>query len=100
MEYKKITLIIIANNNIEKCLENISKQSYIKDIEIMFLYKKENEDNINNLKQKYNEQTEAKSKENKQETKTTEDKQTTSQSTKQGQSEGTEKQENEQEKQN
>ena len=54
MEYKKITLIIIANNNIEKCLDNISKQSYIKDIEIMFLYKKENEDNINNLKQKYN----------------------------------------------
>lgn len=40
-ENKKISVIIMANNNTEKCLENIFKQSYIKDIEIVVFYKDE-----------------------------------------------------------
>ena len=32
MKNEKIALIIIGNNNIEKCIENIRKQSYINDI--------------------------------------------------------------------
>lgn len=38
-ENKKISVIIIANNNTEECLENIFKQSYINDIETVVFYK-------------------------------------------------------------
>ena len=44
MNYKKITIIAIGNDNIEECLNNIMTQSYIKDINIVLLYNKEKED--------------------------------------------------------
>ncbi len=60
-ENKKISVIIIANNNTEKCLENIFKQSYINDIETVVFYKNkeiekkqdmQNEEKENNENQK------------------------------------------------
>lgn len=53
MKNEKITLIIIGNNNIEKCIENIRKQSYINDIEIIVLYNENNEEQIENIRPKY-----------------------------------------------
>lgn len=53
MENKKISVIIIGNNNIEKCLENISKQSYIKDMEIVLLCEKEKTDKLEQIKLLY-----------------------------------------------
>ena len=53
MNYKKITTIIIGNDNIEECLNNIMAQSYIKDINIVLLYKKEKEDYIKTLDDKF-----------------------------------------------
>ena len=35
MENKKLSVIIIGNNNIDGCLENIYKQSYINDMELI-----------------------------------------------------------------
>lgn len=51
-ENKKISVIIIANNNTEKCLENIFKQSYIKDIETVVFYK-EKQTEISAITEKY-----------------------------------------------
>lgn len=51
-ENKKISLIIIANNNTEKCLEKIFKQSYIKDIETVVFYK-EKQTEISAITEKY-----------------------------------------------
>ena len=60
-ENKKISVIIIANNNTEKCLENIFKQSYIKDIETVVFYKDEkDEKNKKNQKNKQETQNEEK----------------------------------------
>ena len=53
MKNEKIALIIIGNNNIEKCIENIRKQSYINDIEIIVLYNENNEEQIENIRPKY-----------------------------------------------
>ena len=53
MKNEKITLIIIGNNNIEKCIENIRKQSYINDIEIIVLYNENKEEQIENIRPKY-----------------------------------------------
>ena len=53
MKNEKITLIIIENNNIEKCIENIRKQSYINDIEIIVLYNENKEEQIENIRPKY-----------------------------------------------
>ena len=49
MENKKLSVIIIGNNNIDGCLENIYKQSYINDMELIVLYKNE----VEQLKEKY-----------------------------------------------
>ena len=35
MEVKKISVIILGNDNIKKCLENLNEQSYIKDMELI-----------------------------------------------------------------
>ncbi len=51
-ENKKISVIIIANNNTGKCLENIFKQSYIKDIETVVFYK-EKQTEISAITEKY-----------------------------------------------
>lgn len=40
MENKKLSVIIIGNNNIENCLQNLSNQSYQKNMEIVVLSKK------------------------------------------------------------
>lgn len=53
MENEKITLIIVGNNNIEECLKNISKQSYIKDIEILLLYNEKQQEEILDIKTNY-----------------------------------------------
>ena len=53
MNYKKITIIAIGNDNIEECLNNIMTQSYIKDINIVLLYNKEKEDYIKTLEDKF-----------------------------------------------
>ena len=53
MEYKNISLIVIGNNNIEKCLENIKKQSYIKDIDVILLYNESQKEEIDEMKLKY-----------------------------------------------
>lgn len=53
MKNKKISVIIIGNDDIEKCLEEINKQSYIKDIEINLLYAKEKEDKIRKIEEIY-----------------------------------------------
>ena len=52
MENKKLSVIIIGNNNIDGCLENIYKQSYINDMELIVLYKNEVEQYIFNIKGK------------------------------------------------
>lgn len=49
MENKKLSVIIIGNNNIDECLELIYKQSYIKDMELIVLYKNA----VEQLKEKY-----------------------------------------------
>lgn len=51
MENKKISIIILGNNNIEKCLQNLNNQSYVKDIDTILLYDKE--EKINNIKAEY-----------------------------------------------
>lgn len=53
MNNKKISVIIIGNNNIEKCINNITNQSYKKDIEIIILYEPNQEDKIKNMKIKF-----------------------------------------------
>lgn len=49
MENKKLSVIIIGNNNIENCLQNLSNQSYQKNMEIVVLSKKEK----NEISEKY-----------------------------------------------
>ena len=53
MEYKKITIFVIANNDIDACLENLSNQTYIKDMELILLYNKTQEEIIDKIKTKY-----------------------------------------------
>lgn len=53
MDYKKISVIIIGNHNLEECLENIGKQSYRKEIELIACYQKEQEEKIEAIKPNY-----------------------------------------------
>ena len=50
MKNNKISVIIIGNNYIDKCLEKIREQSYINDIETILICAKEN---LKEIKQKY-----------------------------------------------
>ena len=49
MENRKISLIILGNNKIKECLENIKQQSYVKDIETIVLYKENKKEEIDKL---------------------------------------------------
>lgn len=53
MENKKITVIIIGNDNIEGCLSKINEQSYIKDLELLVLYKENQKEEVEKLKSIY-----------------------------------------------
>lgn len=50
MKSKKISVIIIGNNDIDKCLERIKEQSYIKDIETILIC---SEDKLKGIEEKY-----------------------------------------------
>ena len=49
MENKKITIIIIGNDNIEGCLNKINEQSYVKDMELLVLYKENKKEEIERI---------------------------------------------------
>ena len=53
MESKKITVIIIGNDDIEGCLNKINEQSYIKDIELLVLYKENKKEEIERISSLY-----------------------------------------------
>ena len=53
MEVKKISVIILGNDNIKKCLENLNEQSYIKDMELILLYPQKRIEEIEQLKLEY-----------------------------------------------
>ena len=53
MENKKITVIIIGNDNIEGCLNKINEQSYVKDMELLVLYKENKKEEIERISSLY-----------------------------------------------
>ena len=53
MPNKKLSLIILLNRNVKKCLEDIRIQSYKKDMEIIGLYKEEKKNEILEIKNIY-----------------------------------------------
>ena len=53
MENKKITIIIIGNDNIEGCLNKINEQSYVKDMELLVLYKENKKEEIERISSLY-----------------------------------------------
>ena len=52
MKNSKITVIIIGDKNSEECIENVKKQSYIKDIEIIVCVEEKLKDKIEKIQEK------------------------------------------------